>query len=331
MTQFLQTTLHPEWYHGHRKRPPFFEGWYYKLVDASEGYCYAVIPGIFKGAEAGTSHAFVQVLDGTTGQATYHRYPVEEFRAAEGELDVRVGPNHFTLEQVSLQVEAPERTVSGEVHFTGLTPWPVTLVSPGIMGWYAWVPFMECYHGVVSLDHALEGVLAVNGKQVDFTGGRGYVEKDWGRSFPAAWVWLQSNHFDRPGTSITASIAVIPWLGSAFRGFIVGFWHAGRLYRFATYTGARVEKLAITGHSVEWVVRDRKYRLEMVAARTQAGLLRGPRAVDMGGRVPETLQATVAVRLSALAGGVEHLRFEGSGRNAGLEVAGELPRLLKMR
>ena len=100
---------------------------------------------------------------------------------------------------------------------------------------------------------------------------------------------------------------MIPWLGSAFRGFIIGFWHAGRLYRFATYTGARVEKLAIDEHSVHWVVRDRQYRLEMVAARTQAGLLRGPQAMDMGGRVPETLQATVTVRLSALAGGVEHL------------------------
>ena len=23
------------------------------------------------------------------------------------------------------------------------------------MGWYAWVPFMECYHGVLSLDHTI--------------------------------------------------------------------------------------------------------------------------------------------------------------------------------
>lgn len=331
MTKFLQIALHPAWYHGHRKGPPFFEGWYYKLIDATEWHRYAVIPGIFKGTDPQSSHAFVQVLDGTTGQATYHRYPLEEFWAAEGNLDVRVGPNRFTLERITLQIESPERSVSGDVRFVGLTPWPVTLVSPGIMGWYTWVPFMECYHGVLSLDHTLEGVLAVDGRPVDLTGGRGYVEKDWGRSFPAAWVWLQTNHFDQPGTSVTASIAVIPWLGSAFRGFIIGFWHAGRLYRFATYTGARVEKLALDEHNVHWVVRDRQYRLEMVAARTQAGLLRGPRAVDMGGRVPETLQATVAVRLSALAGGAEYLRFEGSGRNAGLEVAGDLPRLLKMR
>ena len=34
MFNFLRTTLHPERYHGHGKKPPFFEGWYYKLIDA---------------------------------------------------------------------------------------------------------------------------------------------------------------------------------------------------------------------------------------------------------------------------------------------------------
>lgn len=36
MIRWLRSTLHPAVYHGHGKEPPFFEGWYYKLVDASE-------------------------------------------------------------------------------------------------------------------------------------------------------------------------------------------------------------------------------------------------------------------------------------------------------
>ena len=36
--------------------------------------------------------------------------------------------------------------------------------------------------------------------------------------------------------------AIIPWLGSTFWGTIVGLWHEGRLYRFATYTGAKMER-----------------------------------------------------------------------------------------
>lgn len=60
----------------------------------------------------------------------------------------------------------------------------MTVRSPGIMGWYAWVPTMECYHGVVSLDHAISGKLMIEDQAHDFNGGRGYIEKDWGKSFP---------------------------------------------------------------------------------------------------------------------------------------------------
>ena len=330
MGTWLAHPLHPERYHGHGRRPPFFEGWYFKLIDRSEQRRYAIIPGIFLSDDPAQRHAFVQVLDGISGHATYHRYPPDEFWAAADAFDLRIGPNRFTLPEISLQIDGPGRTVHGVVQTAGLTPWPITLAAPGIMGWYAWVPFMECYHGVLSLDHALQGTLTVDGSAVDLTDGRGYIEKDWGPSFPSAWVWFQSNHFQQPGTSITASIAVIPWLGSAFRGQIIGLWHERVLYRFATYTGARVEKLVIGEQAVDWVVRDRRHRIEMRARRAQAGLLKGPSKSDMGVRVPETLQAEVAVRLTALEKGAERLVFAGTGRNGGLEVGGDIPRLLRM-
>lgn len=320
--------MHPAWYQGHRRKPPYFEGWYYKLVDRTEQHRCAVIPGVFRGVDERESHAFVQVLDGMTGQATYQPYSVSDFWASDTTLDLRVGPNRFTETALHLSIDAPELTLAGDLSFQDTVPWPVSLISPGIMGWYAWVPLMECYHGVVSLDHAIRGTLVVTGQEIDFSAGRGYIEKDWGRSFPSAWVWMQSNHFQEEGTSFTASVAIIPWLRSSFRGFIIGLWHAGRLYRFATYTGARIEELAVTDEHVHWVVSDRRLRLEIDAGRSEAGLLRGPTGVDMGMRVPETLNASMSVRLRELGEGATAPLFEGIGRNGGLEVAGELQRLL---
>ncbi len=72
---WLRHLQHPERYHGRGRRPPFFEGWYYKLVDAGEQERLAVIPGIFLSSDPGEHHAFIQVLDGTRGTATYHRFP----------------------------------------------------------------------------------------------------------------------------------------------------------------------------------------------------------------------------------------------------------------
>jgi hypothetical protein len=323
LKRYIDTTLHPERYHGHGKRAPFFEGWYFKLVNAAENRRLAIIPGIFMGQN---HHAFVQVLDGMTGRASYHRYPAEAFAAAHDAFDVCVGSNRFSADAITLDIHDSHLSLRGEVHFDALTPWPVTLTSPGIMGWYGWLSFMECYHGVVSLDHGLRGQFDVNGEVMDFTGGRGYIEKDWGQAFPSAYIWMQTNHFTQVGASLTASIAMIPFAGRSFRGQIVGLWHESTLYRFASYTNAIVEKLAVSDSHVDWVLRDAQYRLELRAERTEGSLLLAPIRTEMHKRVDETLRSNVQIRLTRLRD--NHLIVEDTGRNAGLEVHGDLPTLL---
>lgn len=319
----IHSTLNPAIYHGFKQKPPFFEGWYYKLVSADESRKVAIIPGVILGQQG---HAFIQVLEGVSGKVAYHTFPVEQFQAKQDHFRLEIAGNLFDGQRLAVNIQRPEGQISGEIRLGPLQPWPVSLLSPGIMGWYAWVPRMECYHGVLSFDHPLEGSLTLDGEVIDFSGGRGYIEKDWGQSFPAAWVWFQSNHFAGQRACITASVAIIPWLGSTFRGFIVGLWIDGKLYRFATYTGARLESLQIFDEHVEWVLRDQKFRLHLAAKRAKGGLLRGPTRLDMGQRVLETLNASVDVRLETLDGS---LIFAGNGQHAGLEVMGDLPRLLK--
>ena len=314
IASFFRNILQPGGYHGHNARAPFFEGWYFKLVSADENKRLAVIPGAILGQDG---HAFIQVLDGVTGDSAYHRFPLSEFNASQHGFLLQIGPNRFSMECIYLQLPKDRLGLHGEVHFDGITPWPVTMASPGIMGWYAWIPFMECYHGVLSLDHTLRGTLNLDGKMLDFSGGHGYIEKDWGKSFPKAWVWFQSNHFTHPATCITASVAIIPWLGSSFSGFIIGLWHEQELYRFATYTNAQIESLSITNEHVNWTVSDTKYRLQLSAERAGAGLLLGPTRQEMGIRVAETLNARVNVHLADLDG---RTIFQGEGLHAGLEA-----------
>ena len=319
----IHSILTPAMYHGFGKKPPFFEGWYYKLVSADETHKVAIIPGVILGHD---EHAFIQVLDGVSGQTAYHTFSIEQFQAKRAAFGLNIAGNIFDGDHLVLDLKRPEGQISGEIHLGPLQPWPVSLLSPGIMGPYAWVPRMECYHGVLSFDHPLKGSLVLNGEEMNFDSGHGYIEKDWGQSFPAAWVWFQSNHFNNRRACITASVAIIPWLGSAFRGFIVGLWVEGKLYRFATYTEARLESLSILDDRVDWVLRDAHYRLHLTAIRAQGGLLRGPNRLDMGKRVLETLNSIVSVQLETLQGRVV---FEDNGRHAGLEVMGDLPRLLR--
>ena len=188
----LRSTLNPGVYHGLNKKPPFFEGWYYKMISADECNKVAIIPGVILGQDA---HAFLQVLDGVDGTTAYLKFPIQDFRADDRRFAIEIGKNRFDDSHLFLALNNPQCQLTGEIHLGPLNPWPVTWLSPGIMGWYAWVPRMECYHGVLSFSHSLRGTLNLNGKVLDFSGGRGYIEKDWGQSFPAAWIWCQSNHF----------------------------------------------------------------------------------------------------------------------------------------
>ncbi|GAB4328265.1 MAG: tocopherol cyclase family protein [Phototrophicales bacterium] len=327
MQRYIFETLHPEIYHGYGKKPPHFEGWYFKVISADESARYAIIPGVFIG-QAGGDHAFIQILNGMTGEATYHQFPFEAFRADEETFNVWIGDNYFSQNRLVLKITDDQLHINGELCFLGGEGWPVTLRSPGVMGWYAWLPFMECYHGILSFDHHISGKLTVNKQTIDFTNGRGYLEKDWGQAFPSAYIWQQTNHFDTVGTCLTASVAMIPSVGRTFRGFLLGFYHQKQLYRMTTYTGAKIERLEITDEHVYWTVVDRSYRIEMISKRVSGGLLKAPIRTEMHKRVNETLNSSIFVRFSTRNGDT---LFEGTGRCAGLEVHGDLETLLNSK
>ncbi len=309
----------PEMYHGWGKSKNYFEGWYCKMLDAKEEHALAVILGISYG-ENGDDHAFIQVLDGKFGKSEYHRFPVEAFKPAEDKFEVWLGTNFFSADKIILDL----KDLKGTVLQKGITPWPKTWKAPGIMGWYSFVPFMECYHGVVSLHHTLEGELIYRGKAISMDGGIGYMEKDWGTSFPNSWIWMQTNHFEQEHICLMASVARIPWLGSSFIGFIAGILVDGKVHRFATYTGAKQLKTMVTDDAVEIILGNKKDRLHIKAKKGIVGELIFPISGQMTGKLNESIDATVEVELIK----DNKLIFKGKGRNMGLEIGGNYEELV---
>lgn len=325
MLSYLSGIKHPEAFHGAKKKQGFFEGWYLKIVSADQAQRWAIIPGIFFGNKDNPtkSTAFVQVLNGTTGQTWFHEFEVNEFCASAKEFDVSIGKNHF--DEKGIKINLPG--LIGEIEFgSPLDTWPQTFSSPGIMGPYSFVPFMECNHGVVSFGHELSGELIVEDQKLDFLGGRGYIEKDWGSAFPKSYVWLHSNHFgNNADASFIGSTAIIPWLGRSFNGVIVALKHGGNLYKWATYNRSKQISLTINDDSVNWILSGPEGLIEITATREKGGLLHAPVRKEMHKRVEETMLAHFIIRHTDKNGKV---LFEDFSDCSALEVHGEIETLL---
>ncbi|MFX1457117.1 MAG: tocopherol cyclase family protein [Promethearchaeota archaeon] len=318
----------PSTFQGNLKKKYYFEGWYHKIVDKSANHIYAFIPAIALNKKEKDSHAFIQYLDGIKATADYFRFPLEEFEnLSNKKYEIRIGKNFFSMDRIHLDIAQDDYEINGDLQYFDPVPWPKKFLQPGVMGWFSYMPFMETYHGMVSMNHEIKGTITINGEIIDFSKGKGYIEKDWGKSFPSSWIWTQSNHFTNPNLSFMFSIAKIPFLGMNFTGFLSALWYEGDFYKFATYTRAKVKYLEIHTDEIHVIVEDKKYRLHFEIAKKGIGLgiLKAPQEGVMSGHIAESINSKIKLKLIDKKSDI--IIIEDRGVNAGLEIKN--PEVLK--
>jgi tocopherol cyclase len=314
----------PEVFQGSIKADHYFEGWYLKHVSPDHNHVFSFIPGI--SLIQSDQHAFIQVIDGVSGNSWYIRYPLKAFDADRKSFRVSIGRSVFSAMGSEIDIESEGLRVQGRVDYIDPVRYPRSFLSPGIMGWYSFVPFMECKHGVVSVDHYLDGSLDFNGTNVNLTDGKGYIEKDWGTSFPAAWIWLHCNTFLFENASVMLSVAKIPWLGSYFMGFLCFLYTAGQFYLFSTYNGSKITRAGRSGKNIRLTIAGKKQTISFEVFPRKSGSLRAPHQGEMKRLIKESVDSQVYVRLEDRHGIV---LYEGKGVRTGLEVTENIFDLLE--
>ncbi|MDR3594063.1 tocopherol cyclase family protein [Clostridium sp.] len=230
----IKAIRNPDIYHGNNKKSNFFEGWYFKIVQPRTGHTYCFIPGVFISSEEGYSHSFIQVLKGNENNFKYLRFKKDQFKASTFEFNLKVEESSFSLNQMTLNINQQYEKISGTLYFDNIIRWPDSIINPGSMGFYNYLGFMQCYSQVCAVDGIIRGKLSINDETVDFTGGKLYIEKNWGRSFPYSYIWVQGNSFEKGDGSVTCSIGHIPLPFRSFIGFLIGIYAKGRFYKFTT-------------------------------------------------------------------------------------------------
>lgn len=216
-----------------------FENWYFKLVDIRKENTLGILIGIHKTQRE--DEAFVQVIGNGISENICINYPLESVKSKETEI--QIGDNLLGLQQITLNIQKEGFKLRGELILSNHKQLKQSLWLPGLMGPYKYLPFLESYHEVVSLQHTLMGSLWLNERQIIFNEGKGYIERDWGRAFPNVWLWAQCNHFKRQDVALMIGVARLPIFFNYYTCFAIPIYYKGQVEIFSNYNGGHLAKL----------------------------------------------------------------------------------------
>ena len=278
VTEMDWLLFHPE--RGHYSGQQFiesksnrlFEGWYYKI--ANKDFQLAIIPGAYHSINHNGNYAFIMFV--TTDFCYEYRYPLDQYIIDKGDIHtdqqffIDIGPNKFSRNSISLFLESKyihsiqplnyknkSEPIKIDIKFFDQDRgFPLSLFQLGAMGYYGWIPILECYHGILSMNFLVYGTINIgnniiydNNQYNKKSVAHGYLEKDWGTNFPQTWIWIQASHFDKDeNVSLTLALARLPIVGDSIYtkpGFLGGLYINNKIYRFGTFTWSKVKTLNI--------------------------------------------------------------------------------------
>ncbi len=326
----LKKIKEPMLFQGSTRNKNYFEGWYFKLTSEDKKNAISFIPGIslFEGDE----HCFIQyilktrdLINNESIVTGYIRFPIDSFNFKEESCSLEVGNNTFGKSGLSVSI-SPEDvgnenkiSIDAKIDFGIFTTIKRTTLMPNIMGFFAYLPMMECYHGIVSMNHSLRGIVNINGTEFDYNKGKGYIEKDWGTSFPKKYIWMQCNNFKNNSISLFASVAHIPFIGMSFLGHICNLSINNKEYRFATYNFSKLKTENSSKESIILTFENKKARLRIEALIGDSADLIAPKLGKMEKIIKEEISGQTNIILYDKISGDT---IEDVGYLAGIENVG---------
>lgn len=268
------------------KKNKYFEGWYFKISDRK--VTLAIIIGYSE------TMAFIQTLDTYTNQRQMIKYSLSDFKIDKEKFCLKIKDNLFTPEKIILNLSMGEvkiRAVLENGEFTRLKSSPY---APTIMGPFSYFKNMECNHGIISLCHQVTGRLIINQQKLDING-IGYIEKDWGHSFPQKYLWLQSNDCLQTKAAVFLALAKITIGKISFTGIIMTLLVKDKQYKIASYYGAYLKRIEMKNGNYYLIIKQYPYRLYFKIIPKLGSELKAPQLGRMTDTVKESLDSQVSL------------------------------------
>ncbi|MBE9113704.1 tocopherol cyclase family protein [Nodosilinea sp. LEGE 07298] len=335
-------------YHWDGQADRFFEGWYFRVTLPETGQTFAFMYSIEDPAGGQpNSGGTAQILGPDDGYFCRTFPDVSQFWAWKEGLGLghwrgrpQTSPRllsssefkHYVAEgyQVTATLhqgylnDPVAGAVAWHYHTEPVYGWASTgQPQQSTAGFLSSLPIFEPGWQILMAHGYSTGWIEWQGKRYEFTNAPAYSEKNWGRSFPQKWFWLNCNAFD--GVADLALTAgggrrqVLTWMESVA---MVGLHHGGKFYEFVPWNARVTWHIDPWGY---WHMRCEKlgYVVEVTGTTALAGIpLRAPTREGMIYCCRDTALGDVSVKLWRQQGGNLDLIVAASSAQAGLEVGG---------
>lgn len=186
--------------HPFKEKGPWFEGWYTRIIDREKNVSFAVITTSAIGAKDKLSPAgppgYVAIIAQAAevgGTVSFEAFPKQTSIGNRGKDFEWSSADHGSVSKRTTDI-----SIAGagrvQIDVSNRLPWSKESDFDGPEGNLATLPFMPLHWFVFNVGG--EGSYRVDftkdGKAYHFEGrGEIHQEKNWGKVFPDAWMWLQ--------------------------------------------------------------------------------------------------------------------------------------------
>lgn len=290
----------------------YFEGWYFKNSNNKNSISF--IPGI--NIDEKNKKAFIQVI--IDKESHFINYDIKDFEFNLKPFYIKIKNNYFSEDGIKIDIKKEEQNLNiyGNLKYSNNQNIEKNILNPNIMGPFSYIPFMECNHAILSMKNDISGFININGKKLEFNNDFGYIEKDWGTSFPKSYIWCQGNNFNKSNASFMLSIADIPFKIFSFKGIICDLIIDDVEFKFTTYNNTKLIKCVIDSNNFDITLNKENYFLNVKSKYSSGAKLYAPIKGKMNKDIFESISSLISVTLKK----DEKIIFSDTSKNCGVEI-----------
>jgi|GEM_PF-444271 len=215
-------------------RKKYFEGWFHKIYSEKYKASFILIYGYTTGNST-KKFGFIQVHI-PNQKVLIMYFDKNEVFCDPNRHVVRMGEHILTTNKIDINT----KEIGIQLHLTNNQSIPTFKNS---MGYSYVIPNLTCYHAILNKSHLVSGEIRTANTSFALDQDMGYLEKNWGTSFPENYIWLHAVDPADAKVNLLFSQAEIKWMGSTF------FRHLGYLNFENEYIDLRLLKNSIVSSS----------------------------------------------------------------------------------